>query len=118
METLLKELKVWNAKVKEIVGKIHARCKTCKLFSPTPPRPVVSLPAARDFNEVLTLDLKEVKVQNYKYILHMIDGFTRLSVSVFLRNKNPETIVHYLMRNWFSVGYGRPTSSQAPRCAS
>ena len=108
METLLKEVKVWNATVKEIVGKIHSRCKTCKMFSPTPPRPVVSLPAASDFNEVLTLDLKEVKVQSYKYIFHMIDGFTRLTVSVFLRNKKPETIVHHLMLNWVSVGYGRP----------
>ena len=108
METLLKEVKSWSPKVKEIVGKIHSRCKTCKLFSPTPPRPVVSLPAASDFNEVLTLDLKEVKVESYKYIFHMIDGFTRLSVSVFLRNKKPETIVHHLMLNWVSVGYGRP----------
>ena len=98
METLLKEVKSWSPKVKEIVGKIHSRCKTCKLFSPTPPRPVVSLPAASDFNEVLTLDLKEVKVESYKYIFHMIDGFTRLTVSVFLRNKKPETIVHHLMR--------------------
>ena len=108
LETLLKEVKVWNSQVKEIVGKIHAKCKTCKLFSPTPPRPVVSLPAASDFNEVLTLDLKEVKVQSYKYILHMIDGFTRLTVSVFLKNKKPETIVHHLMLHWVSVGYGRP----------
>ena len=81
---------------------------TCKKFSPTLPRPVVSLPAAMEFNQVLTMDLKEVKVLNYRYILHMIDGFTRLGVSVFINNKKPETIVSNLMKHWVSVGYGKP----------
>ena len=50
---------------KKAIEKIHQRCMTCKKFSPTPPRPVVSLPAATEFNQVLTMDLKEVKVLNY-----------------------------------------------------
>ncbi len=43
-----------------------------------------------------------------RYILHMIDTFTRMTVSVFIKDKKPETIVHNLMKNWVSVGYGRP----------
>ena len=38
----------------------------------------------------------------------MIDGFTRLGVSVFINNKKPETIVSNLMKHWVSVGYGKP----------
>ena len=38
----------------------------------------------------------------------MIDGFTRLGVSVFIHNKKPDTIVHNLMKHWVSVGYGTP----------
>ena len=37
-----------------------------------------------------------------------MDAFTRLTVSVFLKDKRPETIVHHVMKNWVSVGYGRP----------
>ena len=104
MKNISEELKV----TKKAIEKIHQRCMTCKKFSPTPPRPVVSLPAATEFNQVLTMDLKEVKVLNYQYILHMIDRFTRLGVSVFIHNKKPETIVHNLMKHWVSVGYGTP----------
>ena len=89
---------------KKAIEKIHQRCMTCKKFSPTLPRPVVSLPAVPQFNQVLTMDLKEVKVLNYLYILHMIDRFTRLGVSVFIHNKKPETIVSSLMKHWVSVG--------------
>ena len=91
---------------KEAIEKIHQRCMTCKKFSPTPPRPVVSLPAATEFNQVLTMDLKEVKVLNYQYIIPIIDVFTSLGVSVFIHNKKPETIVHNLMKQWVLVRYG------------
>ena len=90
-----------------MVASIHESCATCKRFSPTPPRPVVSLPQASDFGEVLTLDLKEVKVGQFRYIFHMIDGFTRFTVSVFLRDKKPETIIHNMMASWVA-NYGRP----------
>ena len=49
---------------------------TCKRFSPTPARPVMSLPAVSEFGAILMLNLKEVKISPYKYIFHMIDGFT------------------------------------------
>jgi hypothetical protein len=105
---LLKKVKCDDKETKEVVTKIHERCKTCKQFSPTPPRPVVSLPAASEFGEVLTMDLKEVKVHRFRYILHMIDAFTRFTVSVFINDKKAETIVHHVMLHWVSAGYGRP----------
>ena len=87
MISLLKKVKCDDEEAKKTVATIHGRCITCKKFSPTPPRPVVSLPAPSEFGEVLTKDLKEVKVQQYRYILHMIDAFTRLTVSMFIKNK-------------------------------
>ena len=104
---LLKKVKCDDKETRKVVTKIHERCLTCKRFSPTPPRPVVSLPAACEFDEVLTMDLKEVKVHRFKYILHMIDAFTRFTVSVFINDKKPETIVHNTMLHWVSH-YGRP----------
>ena len=51
-----------------MVASIHESCATCKRFSPTPPRPVVSLPKASDFGEVIKLDLKEVKVGQFRIV--------------------------------------------------
>ena len=65
---VLKSVKCDDAAMKELVAMIHSKCVTCKKFLSTPPRPVVSLPAASDFNEVMTKDLKEVKVGNFKYV--------------------------------------------------
>ena len=90
-----------------MLATIHNRCLTCKKFSPTPPRPVVSLPPASEFQEVLTLDLKEVKAEQHRYILHMIDAYTRYTCSVFIRNKKPDTIVHQVMFCWVA-NFGRP----------
>ena len=108
IEKLLKQGDFWDEEINQLLEKIYATCKTCKLFSPTPPRPVVSLPAASEFNQVMTMDLKEVSVKGFKYILHMIDAFTRLTSSVFLRNKEPETILNKVMMNWVSVGFSVP----------
>ena len=107
MLNLLQKVNCNDKETKKLVETIYGKCNTCKLFTTTPPRPVVSLPAASEFSQVLTLDLKEIKVQNYKFILHMIDGFTRFAVSVFIRDKKPETILHNVMRHWISY-FGRP----------
>ena len=104
---LLRKVNCGDAEAKEMLATIHNRCLTCKKFSPTPPRPVVSLPPASEFQEVLTLDLKEVKAEQYRYILHMIDAYTRYTCSVFIRNKKPDTIVHQVMSCWVS-NFGRP----------
>ena len=41
----------------------------------------------------------------------MIDAYSRLSVSVFLTNKKPKSIVHHVMKNWLMIdGYERQTS--------
>ena len=104
---LLKKTNCLDKEAKELLATIHSRCLTCKKFSSTPPRPVVSLPPASEFQEVLTLDLKEVKAEKHRYILHMIDAFTRFTSSVFIRDKKAETVIHQIMLNWVAI-HGRP----------
>ena len=78
---------VWKDEYQEELDSINNICHTCKLYAKTLARPVVSMPLARSFNEKVAMDLKRWKG---KYIFHLIDMFTRLSVSVFIRNKTPQ----------------------------
>ena len=55
------------------------------------------------FNEVVTLDLKEV---GSKYILWMIDSFTKFIQGKFISNKKADTIIDALNTTWnFNIGY-------------
>ena len=56
----------------------------------------------------MTMDLKEVRVDKYGYILYMIDAFTRFTVAVLIRDKKASTKVHNVMLHWVSAGYRRP----------
>ena len=51
------------------------------------------MPKARSFNEIVTLDLKEF---GSKYVLWMIDSFTRFIQGKLLTNKKEDTIIQAL----------------------
>ena len=54
MMKLLENINQDNPMTEMILKKIEEKCQTCKVFKTTPPRLVVSLPPACDFNEVLS----------------------------------------------------------------
>ena len=107
MVKLLKNIKCNDKVTWKMLETIHDRYQTCKKYKTTPPRPVVSLPTANEFNKELMVELKDAMVQKYRYILYMINGFTRQTVGVFIRDKKTTTIVNSIMHHWVSV-YGRP----------
>ena len=98
---LLKDAGVWRDEFQCDLDGIYNKCQTCKLYAKTPARPVVSLPMARSFNEKVAMDLKIWK--GGKYILHLVDMFSRLSVSVFVPDKKPHSIIEKVMVNWVAV---------------
>ena len=65
-------------------------------------RPVVAMNRARDFNEILIIDLK--KWCNC-WILHMIDMYSRYTVSVYISRKRPSDVIHAIINDWISI-YG------------
>ena len=66
-------------------------------------RPRVTLPKSTSFNEVVTLDLKEF---GSKYVLWMIDSFSRFMVGISLTNKRADTIMQAIMDSWcMNVGF-------------
>ena len=55
-----------------------------------------------EFQETVAIDLK---FHSGKILLHLVNHSTRLSVSSFIPNKNPDTILTYIFELWISV-YG------------
>ncbi|XP_066982271.1 uncharacterized protein [Macrobrachium rosenbergii] len=67
--------------------------------------PKVAIPTVTEFNQKVTVDLKQVKED---YILWMVDAFTKLISGVVLKNKEAVTVLHAITQNWCEK-YGYPT---------
>ena len=86
-----------------IVERVVNDCKVCQKFQKSIARPSVTLPKTTSFNEVMTLDLKEFGT---KYVLWMIDSFSRFMVGRLLTNKRADTIIQAIMDSWcMNVGF-------------
>lgn len=88
----------------EIVN-VSENCKICHEYKKPPPRPVVGLPLATKFNEVVAMDLKML---NGHWALHLIDHLSRYSAATFISSKKPEIIIRAIFKIWISV-FGPPS---------
>ena len=79
---------------------ISKNCLICKLYKKPAPKPIVGLPNASRFQELVAMDLKFCKG---KIILHLVDHATRLSVSSLVPSKKPDVIIESILTNWISV---------------
>ena len=100
---LLRDANVWNDRFKRTIEEIYDTCETCEVFSKTPSRPVVAMPEAQDFGDLVVMDLKAWKKG---YLLHMVDAFSRFSISVAIKDKTPQTVANHFLVNWVGAGYG------------
>ena len=73
-----------------LIERVVNDCKVCQKFKQSIARPRVTLPKATSFNEVVTLDLKEFGT---KYVLWIIDSFSRFMVGKLLSNKKADTVI-------------------------
>ena len=96
-EELLKNAGVWKPEMKKMLEKIVGGCEGCIKRKRKPDRPAVAMPAATDFNQKVAMDLSFYKG---KTILHLVDMFTRYSISVVVKNKSAGTMVDAIMKNW------------------
>ena len=84
----------------ELVTTIHCGvndCKVCQKFQKSVARPRVTLPKSTSFNEIVTLDLKEF---GSRYVLWMVDSFTRFIQGKLIPNKQADTIISALTDSW------------------
>ena len=100
MIELLKDAKIWNSDYLSMMNTIVTKCEICQRFKKTPPKCAVAIPMAKNFNEVVSLDLK-----NWEdgYILHIIDMWSRYSASIFIKHKHPQSVIDQLMKRWIST---------------
>src|SRR5678815_3679220 len=88
--------KTLEEKIIDIVGK----CDTCIKYKKTPARPIVGMPMAKHFNEVVALDLGEI--ENRRFLM-MVDLATNYCQAAWIKDKNPLTVVKAFMGKWLSV---------------
>ena len=93
-----------------MLEQICKECNTCLLFKKPPSRPAVGLPLASDFNETVSMDLRELG-QNVWY-LHLIDEFTCLSAVSIVYTKAPLVIMREFLHCWVSI-YSTPKKIQS-----
>ena len=94
---LLKDADEWKEEYEEIIEQINEKCELCKVYAKTPSWPVVGLAMASKFNEKVAMDLKQ---WNGRWILHIIDMWSRYTVSTFVDRKKPANIIDALMTQW------------------
>lgn len=100
---LMKDADVWSDDYRDIVTDVQAKCDVCKMYAKTPARPVVAMPMAKKFNEKVAMDLKK---WGDRWILYLIDMWSRLTISVFIDRKRPQDVIEKIMTHWIGAGYG------------
>ena len=65
----------------------------------------MALPKVTDFNQVVTLDLKQF---GDKYVLWVVDSFTRFIQGLVLKNKQAETVAEAIHTIW-CLRFGYPS---------
>jgi len=107
-EGLMRRAEILTPELKKLNIEIAVNCDICKLYKRSPPRPVVALPIASKFNDVVAMDLKVFSLKNGVYFIHYIDLFTRFSKASVIKSKEPKVIVDSFINTWIASGLGAP----------
>ena len=99
-----KEANYLDDNVRKLIKKVCQNCKVCQKFKRSQSRPKVSLPKVTDFNQVVTLDLKQFDGKN---VLWAVDSFTRFIQGIVVNNKKAATVVEALSSVW-CLRFGYP----------
>lgn len=99
---LLKSADSWTPDMSGMLDLIIKNCEGCIKRKRNPDKPAVAMPMANEFNQKVAVDLK---LWNGKYILYMIDMWSRLTVAAVIPRKRPSDVVNAIMQKWVAV-YG------------
>ena len=99
-----REANVLDDNVRKLIKKVCENCKVCQKFKKSQSKPKVALPKVTDFNQVVTLDLKQFDGKN---VLWAVDSFTRFIQGIVINNKKAETVIEALSSVW-CLHFGYP----------
>ena len=89
---LLKDANAWYPEADKHLDKVLDDCEGgCLLLKRNPDRPVVSMPMAKNFNEKVAIDLKNLS--SGEHILHMVDMWSRYTLSFIIGRKDPREVI-------------------------
>ena len=94
---LLRDAGNADGSIEEAIIDVSDSCVSCCKFKRPRPRPVVSLPMASKFNEMIAMDLKSY---GNVYFLVLVDLATRLCLSCVITNKLPATMIRAIFVGW------------------
>ena len=101
---LLNNANIKNKAVFDELKNVEKICEFCTKHKRASPIPSVSIPLAYSFNEMVSMDLKQI---NNKWVLHCIDYVTRFSAAHPVKDKSPEEIIEKFFMIWISI-FGPP----------
>ena len=104
LKQLIQTSELWkdDKSLLDSVDEVSENCQICKRYKKSPQIPAVGLPLASNFMDCVAMDLFVV---SGKFILHLIDLFTRYSDTP--DSKNQHSIVDAIMKAWISY-FGKP----------
>ena len=104
--SLLKDAGCEDREFIKLVEEVCSKCEFCQRYRHPKPKPIVSLPKAKDFNQVVMMDLKEV-TKGEVWVLHMVDCATRYTAAAVIKSKKKEVIVKKILQIWMAY-FGSP----------
>ncbi len=104
LKDLLKDAKVTDKEIFDMIEEVGEKCEICTKFKRPKLRPVVGLALAKEFNDMVSMDLKFYHSVPW---LHMIDHSTRFSSACVIPDKKQETIIEHVFKHWISI-FGSP----------
>jgi len=104
----LKNHKDYDKSIDKIVSEVVKQCPTCNKFKKPSDKPKVSMPKANDTNQIVAIDLKEMRSDNC-YILYLVCEFSKFTRGQVIKNKTPEAVIQAIEENWIQKGPGYPS---------
>ena len=99
-KVLLRDAKVMDKDLEDLLDRLDDSCSVCKKYRRPKPRPVVSFPMEKTFNETVGMDLKEWSHSPEIWFLHFVNHSTRYSASCVIYTKRKKEIIFQI---WISI---------------
>ena len=102
---LIKDAGTDDEDLTHCIESVEEKCSTCNSFKKPGLKPVVGFALSKEFNETVSMDLKDVAKHK---IFHMIDTATRYSAGAIVDRKCKELIIEKFFMHWIAL-FGCPS---------